>query len=77
MTQPIIIWFRQDLRMSDHPALTAAAAKGPIIPLYILDDETPGSWKMGAASRWWLHKSLESLNLKIPLVLRRGQADPT
>lgn len=75
MTQPIIIWFRQDLRLSDHAALTAAAAKGPIIPLYILDDETPGSWKMGAASRWWLHKSLESLNTKIPLVLRRGKAD--
>ena len=75
MTQPIIIWFRQDLRMSDHAALTAAAAKGPIIPIYILDDETAGSWKIGAASRWWLHKSLESLNSNIPLVLRRGRAD--
>ena len=75
MTIPTIIWFRQDLRLSDHAALCAAAAKGPIIPLYILDDETPGSWKMGAASRWWLHKSLENLGAKIPLVLRRGRAD--
>ncbi len=75
MTQPTIIWFRQDLRLSDHAALTAAAAKGPIIPLYILDDETSGDWRIGAASRWWLHKSLEDLNIKIPLVLRRGRAD--
>ena len=75
MTQPTIIWFRQDLRLSDHAALTSAAAKGPIIPLYILDDETPGDWRMGAASLWWLHNSLESLILRIPLVLRRGRAD--
>ena len=75
MTQPTIIWFRQDLRLADHAALTAAAAKGPIIPLYILDDETPGSWRLGGASRWWLHKSLEDLNNKIPLVLRRGRGD--
>ena len=75
MTQPTIIWFRQDLRLSDHAALCAAAAKGPVIPVYILDDETPATWKMGAASRWWLHKSLEKLSAKIPLVLRRGRAD--
>jgi deoxyribodipyrimidine photo-lyase len=75
MTQPAIIWFRQDLRISDHAALSAAAAKGPIIPVYILDDETPAAWKMGAASRWWLHNSLENLKTKIPMVLRRGRAD--
>jgi deoxyribodipyrimidine photo-lyase len=75
MTQPTIIWFRQDLRISDHAALCAAAAKGPIIPIYIQDDETPATWKMGAASRWWLHQSLQNLNAKIPLVFRRGRAD--
>ncbi len=75
MANPSIIWFRQDLRISDHSALCAAAAKGSIIPLYVLDDETPDTWKMGAASRWWLHKSLENLNAKIPLVFRRGRAD--
>jgi deoxyribodipyrimidine photo-lyase len=75
MTHPTIIWFRQDLRLSDHSALCATAAKGLIIPVYILDDETPAAWKMGAASRWWLHRSLEHLNAKIPLVFRRGQAD--
>ncbi len=75
MSPPTLLWLRQDLRLSDHPALTAAAAKGPIIAVYILDDETPGSWKWGAASRWWLHHSLEHLSKKLPLVYRRGKAD--
>ena len=60
---PIIVLFRQDLRLRDNPALTYACQTGqPIIPLYILDDENPGKWKMGGASRWWLHHSLKSLN---------------
>ncbi len=46
-----------------------------MLALYVLDDETPGLWKMGAASRWWLHRSLESLSRGIPLVLRQGPAD--
>jgi deoxyribodipyrimidine photo-lyase len=75
MTQPVIMWFRQDLRVTDHPALTAAADAGPVIPLYILDDETPGNWRWGGASRWWLHHSLASLSNKVPLLYRRGRAD--
>ncbi len=73
MTSPIIMWFRQDLRLSDHPALVAAAAAGAIIPVYILDDETPGEWRWGGASRWWLHKSIAAMEL--PFVLRKGRAD--
>lgn len=78
---PSIVWFRQDLRLSDNPALEAAvAASGPIVPLYVLDDETAGVWKAGGASRWWLHKSLEALSADLVrrgsrLVLRRGRAD--
>ncbi len=38
-TSPVIIWFRQDLRRTDNPALTAAADSGyPVLPIYILDD---------------------------------------
>jgi deoxyribodipyrimidine photo-lyase len=73
MNKPVIMWFRQDQRLADHPALTAAAAAGEIIPVFILDDETPGEWRWGGASRWWLHKSLTALDL--PWVLRRGRAD--
>lgn len=79
MTNPVIMWFRQDLRLSDHPALAAAAAAGPVIAVFILDDETPGNWpgdwRWGGASRWWLHKSLASLGATVPVVLRRGRAD--
>ncbi|MBS0242814.1 MAG: deoxyribodipyrimidine photo-lyase, partial [Proteobacteria bacterium] len=57
--KPIILWLRQDLRLGDHPALSAAAASGrPVIPVYVLDDGSPGSWRMGGASRWWLGMSL-------------------
>ena len=72
---PVIMWFRHDLRLAGSAALTAAAAAGEVLPLYILDDETPGRWRMGGASRWWLHRSLEKLGARIPLVLRRGPAD--
>ena len=75
MTQPVIMWFRQDLRIRNHAALNAAAAAGEVICLYILDDETPGDWKIGGASRWWLHRSLEKLAKSAKLVLRRGSAD--
>ena len=75
MSQPVIMWFRQDLRLSDHPALSAAAAAGDVIPLFILDDETPGEWAIGGASRWWLHHSLAALMRDVPLLLRRGRAD--
>ncbi len=60
---PVIVWFRQDLRLADNPALQAAAASGaPIVPVYILDDDAPGDWKPGGASRWWLHHSLKALS---------------
>ncbi len=78
MTEPIIVWFRRDLRLSDNAALAAAVASGaPIIPLFVLDDISAGDWKLGGASRWWLHHSLASLaNALIgkgsQLVLRRG-----
>ena len=74
---PIIVWFRQDLRLGDNPALRAAAATdAPLIPVFVLDDDTPGDWAQGAASRWWLHHSLASLgkSLKGHLALRRGKA---
>ena len=57
-----IVWFRQDLRLCDNPALNAACREDSIIPIYILDDVNPKEHKLGAASRWWLHHSLDSLN---------------
>lgn len=56
-----IVWFRQDLRISDNPALYNAALDYEIVPVYILEDGEAGSWRMGGASHWWLHHSLLSL----------------
>ncbi len=74
-----IVWFRQDLRLSDQAALSAAAADGPVIPVYVLDDVGPGDWRMGGAQRWWLHHSLKALDrslreIGLRLILRRGDA---
>jgi deoxyribodipyrimidine photo-lyase len=76
---PVIVWFRQDLRLADNPALTAAARAGAVIPLFILDDDSPGRWKIGGAARWWLHESLTALNADLEkrgsqLIVRRGRA---
>ena len=81
MTAPSILWFRRDLRLADQPALAATVASGaPVVPVFILDDDTPKHRKMGAASRWWLHHSLTSLDgdlraLGSRLILRSGKSD--
>ena len=68
-----LVWFRRDLRLADNPALTAAAARGRIVPVYVLDDDTPGAWRIGGAQRWWLHQSLAALARDLGgIVLRRG-----
>jgi deoxyribodipyrimidine photo-lyase len=77
---PSLFWFRQDLRLADNPALTQAAERGgPLVCVFVLDDETPGAWAPGGASRWWLHHSLAALDQALRqrgsrLVLRRGPA---
>jgi deoxyribodipyrimidine photo-lyase len=60
-----VVWFRRDLRTGDNPALTWAAARGKIVPVYVLDDVTPGPWRIGAAQRWWLHHSLATLKSRL------------
>jgi deoxyribodipyrimidine photo-lyase len=57
-----IVWFRQDLRLSDNPALCEAAQRGKVLPIYILDDENSADHRMGAAGRFWLHHSLIALD---------------
>ena len=79
MTSPQIVWLRRDLRLADQPALHAAAQSGPVLPVFVLDDETAGDHVYGGASRWWLHHSLESLarsfgRHRSRIVLRRGDA---
>lgn len=75
-----LVWFRQDLRLHDNPALAAARERGgAVIPVYILDDAAEGEWAPGGASRWWLHHSLQRLDEALRergsrLVLARGES---
>ncbi|MBD8893428.1 cryptochrome/photolyase family protein [Roseibium litorale] len=70
-----LVWFRQDLRLADNPALSEAVAKGKILPVFILEDAKAvgDSHPLTGASHWWLHHSLASLKKALPgLVLRKG-----
>ena len=79
-SQPVVVWFRDDLRIADNPALLAAlSSQSPVIGLYILDQESAGIRPLGGAAQWWLHHSLAALStdlthLNIELVLRSGTA---
>lgn len=59
--RPALLWFRDDLRLSDNPALRAALDHGPLICLYILDTSTQRR-PLGGAARWWLSRSLRALS---------------
>ncbi len=77
---PIIIWFRQDLRLAFNPAfLHAVAEPASLIGVYIWSPEEEGIWKLGGASRWWLHHSLKALESElkkkgIKLCIQKGSA---
>ncbi|SHN58443.1 cryptochrome/photolyase family protein [Erythrobacter sanguineus] len=77
MTQ--LVWLRRDLRLADNPALYHAAKAGPVVAVYVLDNDAPKHHAYGGASRWWLHHSLASLAQSLEargskLILRRGEA---
>lgn len=73
-----IVWFQNDLRLSDHQTLRAAAARhGPVVPVYVYSPEDEGDWAIGGASRWWLHHSLAALDQALRkvgsrLIVRHG-----
>ncbi|WP_236545122.1 FAD-binding domain-containing protein [Tropicimonas marinistellae] len=74
-----VMWFKRDLRVEDNAALSAAAARGPVLPLYIVE---PDYWRLPeTAARHWafIAESLRALSrylarLGQPLVLRTGDA---
>lgn len=73
-----LVWFRRDLRLSDHPALHAAVERHDrVLPVFVYAPDEEAPWAPGAASRWWLHHSLQALNdalhaLGAPLLIRAG-----
>jgi len=82
--KPVIFWFRNDLRLRDNIALSAAIETGAhVIPVYIHDEGGGDTWRPGAASKVWLHKSLEKLGKELtdagfhPLALLKGDTPST
>jgi deoxyribodipyrimidine photo-lyase len=76
---PILVWFRNDLRLDDHPALHHAAESGDtVIPVFLWTPESEGRWAPGGAGKWWLNHALKSLAgqleaLGSKLILRSGK----
>ncbi|WP_426957104.1 cryptochrome/photolyase family protein [Muricoccus radiodurans] len=80
MTAPAIVWFRQDLRLADNPALHAVRDR-PVLPVFVLDEAAMGELAYRGAARWWLHHSLAALSASLaasgaPLLILRGDAVP-
>jgi len=73
-----LIWFRNDLRLADNPALQAALEQGyDPVPVYVHAPQEAGRWRPGAASDAWRHRSLQALRQDLVargsgLVLRSG-----
>ena len=77
---PILLWFRKDLRLDDNHALQAAAISGhAVIPVYIREPDATERGPLGGAQEWWLHHSLTALQTALDalgnrLILRQGDA---
>jgi deoxyribodipyrimidine photo-lyase len=77
---PAIMWFRQDLRLQDNPALNHAVESArPLIAVYIYSVKDEGNWPPGGATKVWLNQSLKSLSAELEkhgayLIIRDGHA---
>jgi deoxyribodipyrimidine photo-lyase len=60
-----VLWYRQDLRVSDHDALLDACARGTVVPVYVWHVSGEGNWPVGGAQRWWLDRSLRALDAEL------------
>lgn len=75
---PVILWFRRDLRLSDHLAIDAALRRNqPIVPLFIFDDGILRSERVGPPRVAFMLAALSSLDADLRaygarLIVRRG-----
>ena len=76
--KPTIMWFRQDLRLTDNTALLAASQHSAVIPVFLYSEPEEGLWPLGGAAKYWLHQSLTSLSASLEsrygsrLIIREG-----
>ena len=76
--RPVVLWFRRDLRLDDHPALVSAARQGPVVALFVLDETlllTAGRPRIA-----YLFRTLRALERQLgthgaTLTLRRGRPE--
>jgi deoxyribodipyrimidine photo-lyase len=79
-SDPVILWFRQDLRIKDNPALIhACETDAPVLPVFILDENAPDEWSYGAAQKVALYDALDDLAAELKkhganLILRKGDS---
>ncbi len=80
MSSTAIVWFRQDLRLDDNPALSRALERhARVFPAYVWSPKEEGDWAPGGASKWWLQRSIEGLAASVAekgsrLILRQGDS---
>ncbi|MCB1438316.1 MAG: deoxyribodipyrimidine photo-lyase [Nitratireductor sp.] len=64
--RPAIVWFRDDLRVSDNPALCEACKTGSsVICVFVLPEGLDQLADYGSAQKWFLHHALAGLANKI------------
>eukprot|EP00929_Paragymnodinium_shiwhaense_P007476 TRINITY_DN111394_c0_g1_i1.p1 TRINITY_DN111394_c0_g1~~TRINITY_DN111394_c0_g1_i1.p1 ORF type:complete len:928 (-),score=91.94 TRINITY_DN111394_c0_g1_i1:37-2820(-) len=76
----IVVWLRDDMRLTDNPALYHALQAEPsaVVPVFIHDDADPAPWPLRGAALWWKGQSLLSFDASLrqhcasKLVIRRG-----
>ena len=80
-TQPVIVWFRRDLRIADHAALLEAAQGGkPVIPLYIWNKPDEARWSHRGVAKAWQACNIIALDQALQaqygsrLIVRKGDA---
>ncbi|CAM3841546.1 uracil-DNA glycosylase [Deinococcus frigens] len=74
-----LVWFKKDLRVADHLPLREAAARGPVLPVFIYEPEQLGHEEFSGQHLAYLNDCLRELDGKLrglgtPLVIRRGEA---
>ena len=76
-----LVWFRRDLRVHDHPALTAAHREcDRVVPVFVLDPRLLAGRFPSANRAWFLRGCLAELRARLrergaDLVLREGRPE--
>ena len=73
-----VVWFKRDLRVHDHAPLTEAARRGPVLPLFIYEEDVITADDFSSRHLGFLNECLSELSEELtklctPLVTKRGK----